>query len=101
MLPTALASTDQGSVRSEMVLRLFGEAVDPRDAENLAVALLADGRPDAVSTAAALDSAFPDEVSGVQLTAAQRETVAHVVEHHTRSLSKLQSLLQANAAHAG
>jgi hypothetical protein len=57
------------------------------------VALLADGRPDAISAAVAIDTAPPDEVSDVRLTAAQREAVAYLVETHTRSLSKLKTLL--------
>ena len=75
------------------MLRLFGQAVDERDAANLAVALLADGRPEAMSAAVAIERALPDQVSDVRLTPAERETVAYVVENHTRSLSKLQSLL--------
>ena len=72
--------------------RLFGEAVDPRDAANLAVALLADGRPDAVSAAIAIEQGLP-AARDVQLTAGQRAIVAYVVENHTRSLSMLKSML--------
>ena len=74
------------------MLRLFGQAVDPRDAANLAVALLADGRPAAISAAVAIETALPT-VCDLTLTDAQREVVADVVENHTRSLSMLQSLL--------
>lgn len=79
--------------RLASVLRLFGQTVDARDAANLSVALLADGRPEAMSAAVAIERALPDQVSDVRLTPAERETVAYVVENHTRSLSKLQSLL--------
>jgi hypothetical protein len=72
--------------------RLFGPAVDPRDAANLAVALLADGRPEAVSAAVAIDRGLPSACD-VQLSDEERAVVAYVVENHTRSLSKLQRLL--------
>ena len=75
------------------VLRLFGETVDSREADNLVAALLADGRPDAMSAAAAIETALRSEVLDVELTAAQRAIVVYVVENHTRSLSKLKSLL--------
>jgi hypothetical protein len=56
------------------------------------VALLADGRPDAVSAAIAIEQGLP-AVSDVELTAEQRAIVAYVVENHTRSLSMLKSML--------
>ncbi len=75
------------------MLRLFGHSVDSRDADNLAVALLADGRPDAMSAAVAIDSCLCSERADVELTDAQLVIVADVVENHPRSLSKLKSLL--------
>lgn len=71
---------------------LFGQAVDPRDAADLAVALLADGRPEAISAAIAIENSLP-RASEVQLSDAERAVVAYVVENHTRSLSTLQRLL--------
>jgi hypothetical protein len=75
------------------MLRLFGQSVDSRDADNLAVALLADGRPDAMSAAVAIDSSLRSERPDIELTDAQLVIVADVVENHPRSLSKLKSLL--------
>ena len=75
------------------MLRLFGQSIDLRDADNLAVALLADGRPDAMSAAVAIDSTLRSEGPDVELTDAQLVIVAYVVENHPRSLSKLKSLL--------
>ena len=77
------------------MLRLFGQAIDAKDAANLAIALLADGRPDAISVAIAIEQALPGHAGDLELTPAQREVVSDVVKKHDGSLTKLERLLAA------
>jgi hypothetical protein len=74
------------------MLRLFGEAIAPKDAANLAVALLADGGEDATSAARAIESAMP-VTAEIRLTERQRAAVRRVLKSPPAALVELSARL--------
>jgi hypothetical protein len=74
------------------MLRLFGEPIAPKDAANLAVALLADGSDDATAAARAIESALP-ATAEIRLTDAQRAAVRRVLESPPAALTELSARL--------
>jgi HEAT repeat protein len=61
------------------VLSLFGSPLSPQVAANLAVALLADGSPDAVAASMRIETVMRTEFAAITLTEAQRRAVLSVL----------------------
>jgi hypothetical protein len=61
------------------MLSLFGSPLSPQVAANLAVALLADGSPDAVAASMRIETVMRTEFAAITLTEAQRRAVLTVL----------------------
>ena len=75
------------------VLRLLGNPIAPTDARHLIVTLLADGSPDARTTAVETTNAVDRELSAVALTREERPAVPACPEDPPAWLTGLRGVL--------
>jgi hypothetical protein len=61
------------------MLTLFGSPLSPQVAANLALALLADGSPDALAASMRIETVMRTEFAAITLTEAQRRAVLTVL----------------------